>query len=62
MNQRDFEIGRHNILSWSFYFQVSLGVIDIILHKPAQYGLPFNSGWILILGLLTIISELENKR
>lgn len=62
MNQRDFAIGRHTILIWSFYFQVSLGVIDIILHKPAQYGLPFNSGWILILGFLTVISELENKK
>lgn len=62
MNQRDFAISRHTILNWSFYFQVSLGVIDIILHKPAQYGLPFNSGWILILGFLTVISELENKK
>lgn len=58
MNQHDFA---NTILNWSFNFQVALGVVDIILHKPAQYGLPFNSGWILILGLLTIISELENK-
>lgn len=60
MNQNYFGIRGHTILIWSFYFQVSLGLIDIVLHKPAQYGLPSNSGWILILGLLTIINELEN--
>lgn len=62
VNQHDFAIGLYAILNWSFYFQISLGVIDIILHKPIHYGLPFNSGWILIIGLLTIIGKLQNKK
>ena len=64
MNQRDFVI----VLGWSFYIQVLIGMIDMTLNRPA-YALPFNSGWILILGLscivsglLTIISALENRK
>lgn len=50
------------LLELSFYLHICLclGIVDLMINDP-QYALPFNSGWILISGLLTIISTLENK-
>lgn len=43
----------------SFTLNVILGVVEITLSRP-QFSCPSNMGWIVILGLLTIINRQEN--
>lgn len=45
----------------SFVFQVVLAVVDLALNNP-QYSFPFNMGWVIMIGLLTIIEQLKDKQ
>jgi len=46
----------YNILHVSFYFSVLLGTLMNFMEK-SQYSFPPNMGWIIILGLLTIVHK-----
>lgn len=44
----------YNILRFIFSLQCILGSFDVIIEKP-EFGLPYNTGWIIITGLSTVI-------
>lgn len=50
----------YNVLKLLFSLQCILGSFDVLIEKP-EFGLPYNTGWIIITGLSTIIVN-ENKR
>ena len=49
----------YNILHFSFYLNVLLGVIMNIMNK-SEYSFPPNMGWIIMIGFLTIIHKDNN--
>jgi hypothetical protein len=52
-------LSTYNILCVSFYFSILLGTLMNFMEKP-EYSFPPNMGWIVMLGLLTILNK-DNK-
>jgi hypothetical protein len=47
-----------SLLSFSFYLHVLLGILMNLIDKT-EYDFPPNMGYIIIFGLLTILSKME---
>lgn len=49
------------ILHYSFYFNIFLGTLMNIMEK-SKYSFPPNMGWIIMLGILTILHKEKINR
>ena len=50
-----------NVLRLVFWIHIISGSISIVMDK-LDYGLPPNTGWIIMLGFTTILDAIEEKK